>query len=95
MNLMPTHDLIFITKKITEERKDSLIVLPDNVSEQQDIGTVVAVGPGKTYSNGDIVPLTVQVGDKVLYSSFAGQKFTTGDAELLALRESDVYAIID
>lgn len=97
MNLQPTHDLLFIDKDVRALRaqEGSLIMLPDNVSEQNDVAIVVAVGPGKTYSNGDIVPLTVQVGDKVIHSKHAGQAFKLGDKDLLAIREHDVYAILD
>ncbi len=89
--LTPTHDLIFV-EKIEEEVQDSgLIVITD---EKEPRGQVVAVGPGKTYSTGEVVPCEVQVGDKVIYSKHAGQTFNFDGKSLIALREVDIYAVI-
>jgi len=93
LSLQPTHDLVFISKK-TEEKTTGLIIIPENAGQQDNVGVVVATGPGKTYSNGNVIPLSVQVGDEVMYSAHAGQTFTSGDTELTALREDDIYAII-
>lgn len=92
--LQPTHDLVFIEKRTKTQELSSIIVIPDNAGEQEDIGTIVMAGPGKTYSNGNIVPLTVKVGDEVIFSKHAGQSFKIGDKTLLALREDDIYAVI-
>lgn len=91
--LQPTHDLIFVSKK-THEKRQGLIELPENVIQEENTGVVVATGPGKTYSNGEIVPLTVAVGDEILYSKHVGQAFRHDGQDLIALREHDVYAII-
>jgi chaperonin GroES len=92
--LQPTHDLVFLEKRMHEKRK-GLIELLSNKSGQENIGVVVATGSGKTYSNGEVVPLTVQVGDEIIYSKHAGQTFRHEGKELIALREQDIYAIIE
>ncbi len=92
MILKPTHDLVHI-KKILRQSEGS-IVIPQSAIARESIGTVVAIGPGETYSNGKIVPLTVNVGDEVIYSKFAGQTFKVDSEEIIALREKDIYAII-
>jgi chaperonin GroES len=94
LSLQPTHDLVFIQKK-TEEKTTGLIIIPENAGQQDNVGTVVAIGLGKTYANGNIVPLSVQVGDQVIYSTHAGQTFMSGDVELIALREDDIYAVVN
>lgn len=94
ISLKPTHDLVFITKKIAE-KTESLIIIPENTGVQDNIGIVVATGPGKTYSNGVAIPLTVQVGDEVIYSIHAGQTFKSDGQELIALREDDIYAVVN
>lgn len=93
LSLQPTHDLVFISKK-TEEKTDGVIIIPENAGQQDNVGIVVAIGPGKTYSNGNIIPLSVQVGDEVIYSLHAGQTFTSSGTELTALREDDIYAVV-
>ena len=62
---------------------------PYNIKEKPQEGTVVAVGPGKKDE-----PMTLKVGDRVLYSKYGGTEFKEGDTTYLIMRESDVYAII-
>lgn len=89
--LQPTHDLIFI-KKFQPEHQSTLVII-ENTDEPE--GIVVAVGPGKTYSTGDLIPVDVKVGDKVIYSKHAGQTFKVDDQELIAIREQDIFAVIE
>lgn len=91
MPLTPTHDLVFI-KRAEEEQTGAIIVA--TLTNTEPVGFVVAHGPGKTYSTGEIVPLDVQVGDKVIFSKHAGQTFKVDGDELIALREADIYAIV-
>jgi chaperonin GroES len=94
--IQPQRDLIFVTRKQNEKQTDSGIVIPENVQGAQDRGTVVAVGPGKTYSNGNLIPLTVKVGDQVIFNEHAGQTTRLDDGEeVLVMREDDVLAIIE
>ncbi|MCP5492346.1 MAG: co-chaperone GroES [Chlamydiales bacterium] len=70
------------------------IILPDSAQEKPKMGEVVAVGPGKADKDGKIKALEVSVGDKVLFSSYAGTEVKgSGDEELLILQEDDLLAI--
>lgn len=94
LNIKPTHDLVYIKKKEMPAKSDGGILLAPHLAQKENIGHVLAVGPGKTYSNGDIIPLAVKVGDEVIYSQHAGQTFKIEGQELIALREDDIYAIV-
>jgi chaperonin GroES len=72
-----------------EEKTASGIFIPDTAKEKPQRGTVVAVGDGKKEE-----PLTVKVGDEVLYGKYAGTEITYEGKEYLIMRESDIYAII-
>jgi chaperonin GroES len=78
-----------------EEKTASGIVLPDTAKEKPQHGEVLAVGSGKVLENGEKVPMEVKVGDKVLYSKFAGTEFKQNGEELLILNERDILGIIE
>ncbi len=90
--LKPTHDMVFVKNK-EAEKKYGAIILPGSADENENTGLVVAVGPGKAYSDGNIIPLTVREGDVVLFSPHAGQTFVFEGETFTCLRESDIYAI--
>ncbi len=87
--LTPIGDLVFV-QKVAEEAT-GLLIIP---TADEPRGTIVAVGPGKTYSDGAIIPLSVRIGDEVIYSKHAGQTFSVDGTDLIALREDDIYAVI-
>jgi chaperonin GroES len=95
MNIKPLHDRVVIRQ--VEEQKESAggIILPDSAQEKENIGEVIAVGPGKAVDSGSVVAMTVKVGDKVLFGQYSGQeiKDNTGK-ELKVMREDDIIAII-
>ena len=76
----------------TEQMRGGLFI-PDTAKEKPQQGEIVAVGPGK-YEDGKLVPMTVKVGDKVLYGKYSGTEVKLDDEDFLILRESDVLAII-
>ena len=91
--LSPTLDRIFVSVKQSEGVSASGIVLPSR-GDAENIGTVVAAGEGKTYSNGDVIPLTVKVGDRIMFNPNSGQTVSIDGEELLVMREDDIFAII-
>jgi chaperonin GroES len=95
LNIKPTHDLVYIKKRKLPEKSNGGILLTPSLAKKENIGHVMAVGPGKTYSNGEIIPLAVKEGDEVIYSQYAGQTFKIGEDELIALREDDIYAVVN
>jgi chaperonin GroES len=76
----------------TEQMRGGLFI-PDTAKEKPQQGEIIAIGPGK-YEDGKLVPMTVKVGDKVLYGKYSGTEVTLDDEQYLILRESDVLAII-
>lgn len=95
MNLKPLSNHILIQPLEDEKTTKSGIVLPENASEKPTKGKIVAVGPGKKNDKGEIVPMSVKVGDNVLFKKYGpdeiemdGQKYLIGD-------EDDVLAIIE
>jgi chaperonin GroES len=95
MKLRPLHDRVVI-KRLEEERTSpGGIVIPDTAAEKPIRGEVIAVGNGKQLDNGEIRPLDVAIGDKVLFGTFAGTEVKIGDDDLLVMREDDVMAVIE
>jgi chaperonin GroES len=95
MRIRPLHDRILI-KRLDEERKTaSGIVIPDTAAEKPDQGEVKAIGMGKVLENGEVRPLAVKVGDKVLFGKYSGQTVKVEGEELLVVREEDIMGVIE
>jgi chaperonin GroES len=91
VNLTPLHDRV-VVKRI--EEKESIkggIIIPDSAKEKQQEGEVIAVGPGKR-EKGELHPLDVKVGDRVLFGKYGGTEIKIEDEELLILREEEILA---
>lgn len=89
MSLKPIGDRIVIEAAPAEEKTASGLYIPDTAKEKPQQGTVVAVGDGKKDE-----PMTVKVGDVVLYSKYGGTEINHDGKEYLIMRESDIYAVI-
>jgi len=89
INIKPLADRVVVEPAPAEEKTASGIIIPDTAKEKPQKGTVVAVGSGKKDE-----PMTVKVGDKVLYGKYAGTEINIDGKEYLIMRESDIYAII-
>ena len=96
MKLKPLHDHI-VVKPITEdEMTKSGIVLPDTVDkEKPEKGEVIAVGEGKMLDNGQRAPISVKVGDKVMFKKYSPDEIKVDGAEYLIISESDILAILE
>lgn len=92
--LKPLGDRIVIELIEAEEKTASGIVLPDSAKEKPQEGKVLAVGNGRVLDNGTRAEVDVQVGDRVLYSKYAGTEVKYDGKEVLILRESDILAVI-
>jgi chaperonin GroES len=95
VKLQPLGDRVVVEREEAEEKTAGGIVLPDTAKNKPARGTVISVGDGRQLDNGKRVPLQVKVGDRVLFSSYAGDNFKVGDQELLLMREDDILAILD
>ncbi len=93
--LQPLGDRIVLQREESEGRTAGGIVLPDTAKDKPARGTVIAVGDGKLLENGGRGKLQVKIGDRVLFSSYAGDEFKVGDQELLLMREDDILAVIE
>ena len=95
MNIKPLYDRILVKREKAEEITAGGIIIPDTSKEKPSKGTIIAVGEGNINEKGDRIPLTVKVGDKVLFSRFGGTEFKNGNEELLIMKEIDILGIIE
>ena len=93
--IRPLGDRVVIELVEQEEKTASGIVLPDSAKEKPQEGKVVAVGSGRVIDNGEKVALEVSVGDRIIFSKFAGTEVKYDDTEYLILRESDILAVVE
>ena len=95
MNLRPLHDRVIIKRMEEERTSPGGIVIPDSATEKPVRGEVVAAGNGKTSESGNVTPLDVKVGDKVLFGKYSGTEVKVEGEELLVMREEDIMAVIE
>jgi len=89
VNITPLHDRVIVKAAAAEEKTAGGIIIPDTAKEKPQRGVVVAAGPGKKDE-----PLTVKVGDTVLYGKYSGTELAYEGKDVLIMRESDIYAIV-
>ena len=95
MKIRPLHDRV-IVKRLEEERVSAGgIVIPDSAAEKPVQGKVVAVGKGKILEDGNVRPLDVKVGDKLLFGKYSGTEVKVDGDDLVVMREEDVMAVIE
>ena len=95
VNLQPLGDRVVVEREASESTTAGGIVLPDSAKDKPARGVIVAIGNGRLLEDGTRGDLQVQVGDRVIFSSYAGEAFESGDAEYLLMREDDILAVIE
>ena len=95
LKLQPLGDRVVIQREESEETTAGGIVLPDTAKDKPARGAVVSIGEGRLLKDGSRSPLQVKVGDRVIFSSYAGETFRSGNEEYLLMREEDILAIIE
>jgi chaperonin GroES len=90
----PLGDRVFIKVSASEEKTAGGILLPDTAKEKPQVGEVVAIGPGKRNDDGTRQEPDIKVGEKVLYSKYAGTDVKLGTEEYVLLSEKDILAIV-
>ena len=90
--IVPLGDRIVLKRESALSKTAGGIVLPDSAKDKPQKGTVISIGDGHVTKDGKRKPLTLKVGDKVIFSSYAGDEIQIDDDEYLLLRESDVLA---
>lgn len=94
MKLTPLNDRVLVKRLESEEKTVGGLFIPDTAKEKPSRGEVVAVGPGKTAENGQLVTMAVKAGDTVLFNKYAGTEIKLDGVEHLVMREDDILAII-
>ena len=95
MEIKPLADRVVVKPLEAEEKTKGGLVLPDTAKEKPQEGKIVAVGKGKVLENGQIQPMELKVGDRILYGKYSGNEISTKDGdELLIMKEEDVLAVL-
>ncbi len=93
VKITPLSDRVVVKASEDTEQMRGGLYIPDTAKEKPQQGEIIAAGPGK-YEDGKLVPMSVKVGDKVLYGKYSGTEITLDNEQVLILRESDVLAIV-
>ena len=94
MKFTPLHDRILVRRTESDEKTAGGLIIPDSAKEKPAQGEVVSVGAGETKDNGEIRPMAVKAGDKILFGKWSATEVTIDGEELLMMKESDVFGII-
>lgn len=94
MKFRPLHDRVLVKRVGSEEKTASGIIIPDTAQEKPMQGEVVAVGSGSRNEQGQVIPLDVKPGDRVLFGKWSGTEVKIDNQELLVMKESDIMGII-
>lgn len=95
LKLQPLHDKVVVEREESEETTAGGIVLPDSAKDKPARGTIVALGDGKLLEDGSRAEFQVALGDRVIFSSYAGESINVDDTEYLLMSESDILAVIE
>jgi chaperonin GroES len=95
MNIRPLHDRVVVRRMEEERTSSGGIVIPDSAAEKPIQGEVIAVGKGKLLDNGDVRPLDVKVGDRVLFGKYSGNEVKVSGEEVVVMREDDIMGVIE
>ncbi len=95
MKIRPLHDRVVVRRVEDERTSPGGIVIPDSAAEKPMQGEVISVGNGKILDNGDVRPLDVKAGDKVLFGKYSGTEVKVEGEEVLVMREDDIMGVIE
>jgi chaperonin GroES len=95
MKIRPLHDRVIVKRLESERTSPGGIVIPDSAAEKPVEGKVVAVGKGKILEDGQVRPLDVKIGDKILFGKYSGTEVKVDGDELVVMREEDIMAVIE
>jgi chaperonin GroES len=95
MHFRPLHDRVVVRRIDAEEKTAGGIIIPDTAKEKPMEGEVLAVGPGARDEQGQLVPLDVKAGDRILFGKWSGTEIKLDGEELLVMKESDIMGVLD
>ncbi len=94
MKFRPLHDRVVVRRIEAEEKTAGGIIIPDTAKEKPQQGEIIAVGPGGRDESGKLIPLDVQVGDRVLFGKWSGTEVKLDGVEYLIMKESDIMGVL-
>lgn len=94
LGVRPLHDRILVKRTAEEDKTAGGLYIPDSAKEKPQRGEIVAAGKGRITEDGKVLPLEVKVGDKILFSKYAGTEIKFDGSEFLMMREEDVLGIV-
>ena len=95
MKIRPLHDRVIVRRLEEEKTSPGGIVIPDSAAEKPILGEVIAVGNGKLLDSGEIRPLDVKKGDRIVFGKYSGNEVKVDGKEYLVLREDDIMGVIE
>jgi len=95
MAIRPLHDRVLVRRLEDETTSPGGIVIPDSAKEKPAQGEIIAAGNGRILDSGDVRPLDVKVGDKVLFGKYAGTEVKVDGEELLVMKEDDIVGVVE
>lgn len=94
LGVRPLHDRILVKRTAEDEKTAGGLFIPDSAKEKPQRGEIVAAGKGRITEDGKVLPLEVKVGDKILFSKYAGTEIKLDGSEFLMMREEDVLGVV-
>jgi chaperonin GroES len=94
MKFRPLHDRVVVKRIEAEEKTTGGIIIPDTAKEKPQQGEVIAIGPGGRDETGKLIPIDVQVGDRVLFGKWSGTEVKLDGVEYLIMKESDIMGVL-
>ena len=95
MNIRPLHDRVVVRRVEEETKSAGGIVLPGSATEKPSQGEILAVGPGRVSESGEVRPLDVKAGDKVVFGQYVGSAVKIDGEELLIMSESEIFGVLE
>jgi len=95
MHFRPLHDRVVVRRIDAEEKTAGGIIIPDTAKEKPQEGEIVAAGPGARNEKGELIPLDVKAGDRILFGKWSGSEVKIDGEDLLIMKESDILGILD
>ena len=94
MNFRPLHDRVLVRRVEAEEKTAGGIIIPDTAKEKPQEGEVVAAGAGAKNEKGEVAPLDVKAGDRILFGKWSGTEVKVNGEDLIIMKESDILGIV-
>ena len=95
MKFRPLHDRVVVRRLEGEEKTKGGIIIPDTAKEKPSQGEITAIGPGGRDENGELIPIDLKIGERVLFGKWSGTEVVLDGSELLIMKESDIMGVLE